>query len=160
MPKDYFNDPIERATGETSKASPHSLMFERLVSNLQSTLEEEVFFDDSDWPGGFDWRSETDAVWQGLAEDATLLATFRTRRPADRLLCRAAGVIHRAIGSKSPDELEAARIKLAKLMQKPAAPRIHFMLEEAELCLEQMTKRAEAEDQEPPEADLGLTPEA
>ena len=148
MPKDYFNDPIERATGESFATSPHSLMFERLVSNLQSTLEEEVFFDDSDWPGGFDWRSETDAVWQGLAEDATLLA------------CRAAGVIHRAIGSKSPDELEAARIKLAKLMQKPAAPRIHFMLEEAELCLEQMAERAEAEDQEPPEADLGLTPEA
>ena len=160
MPKDYFNDPIERATGETSKASPHSLMFERLVSNLQSTLEEEVFFDDSDWPGGFDWHHEGDAVWQGLAEEATMLATFRTRKPGDRLLCRAAGVIHRAIGSKSPDELEAARIKLAKIMQKPAEPRIHFMLEEAGLCLEQMADRAEVEGQEPPEADLGLTPEA
>ena len=157
MPKDYFNDPIERATGESFAASPQSLMFERLVSNLQSTLDEEAFFDDSDWPGGFDWRSEAEAVWEGLAEDANMLATFRTRRPADRLLCRAAGVIHRAIRSKSPDELEAARIKLAKLMQKPAAPRIHFMLEEAGLCLEQMADRAEAEGYEP---DLGVPPEA
>ena len=73
MPKDYFNDPIERATGESLKASPQSLMFERLVSNLQSTLDEEVFFDDSDWAGGFDWSNEADAVWEGLAEDATML---------------------------------------------------------------------------------------
>ena len=160
MPKDYFNDPIERATGESFATSPHSLMFERLVSNLQSTLDEEVFFDDSDWPEGFDWRSEAEAVWAGLAEDATLLATFRTRRPDDRLLCRAAGVIHRAIRAASPAELEAARIKLAKIMQKPAEPRIHFMLEEAGLSLEQMADRAEVEGQEPPEADLGLTPEA
>jgi len=160
MPKDYFNDPIERATGESFATSPHSLMFERLVSNLQSTLDEEVFFDDSDWPEGFDWRSEAEAVWAGLAEDATLLATFRTRRPDDRLLCRAAGVIHRAIRAGSPAELEAARIKLAKIMQKPAEPRIHFMLEEAGLSLEQMADRAEVEGQEPPEADLGLTPEA
>ncbi|UWR35253.1 hypothetical protein K3759_17480 (plasmid) [Sulfitobacter sp. W027] len=160
MPKDYFNDPIERATGESFATSPHSLMFERLVSNLQSTLDEEVFFDDSDWPEGFDWRSEAEAVWAGLAEDATLLATFRTCRPDDRLLCRAAGVIHRAIRAGSPAELEAARIKLAKIMQKPAEPRIHFMLEEAGLSLEQMADRAEVEGQEPPEADLGLTPEA
>ena len=160
MPKDYFNDPIERATGESFATSPHSLMFERLVSNLQSTLDEEVFFDDSDWPEGFDWRSEAEAVWAGLAEDATLLATFRTRRPDDRLLCRAAGVIPRAIRAGSPAELEAARIKLAKIMQKPAEPRIHFMLEEAGLSLEQMADRAEVEGQEPPEADLGLTPEA
>ncbi|KZZ25512.1 hypothetical protein A3753_30925 [Sulfitobacter sp. HI0082] len=77
MPKDYFNDPIERATGQNSAASPQSLMFERLISNLQSTLDEEVFFDDSDWAGGFDWGNETDAVWEGLAEDATM----RMRRP-------------------------------------------------------------------------------
>jgi hypothetical protein len=157
MPKDYFNDPIERATGQSFAASPQSLMFERLVSNLQSTLDEEVFFDDSDWPGGFDWRSEAEAVWAGLAEDATLLATFRTRRLDDRLLCRAAGVIHRAIRAGSPAELEAARIKLAKLMQKPAEPRIHFMLEEAELCLVQMADRADADSAG---SDLGLTPDA
>ena len=108
MPKDYFNDPIERATGENFAPSPQSLMFERLVSNLQSTLDEEVFFDDSDWADGFDWDSEAEAVWAGLAEDATLLATFRTRRLDDRLLCRAAGVIHRAIRAGSPAELEAA----------------------------------------------------
>ncbi|WP_339638981.1 hypothetical protein [uncultured Sulfitobacter sp.] len=157
MPKDYFNDPIERATGENFAPSPQSLMFERLVSNLQSTLDEEVFFDDSDWADGFDWDSEAEAVWAGLAEDATMLATFRTRRPADRLLCRAAGVIHRAIRAGSAAELEAARIKLEKLMQKPAEPRIHFMLEEAGLCLEQMADRAKAEGCE---SDLGLPPEA
>ncbi|KZZ25508.1 hypothetical protein A3753_31945 [Sulfitobacter sp. HI0082] len=86
-----------------------------------------------------------------------MLATFRTRRPADRLLCRAAGVIHRAIRSESPEELEAARIKLAKLMKSSAQPRIHFILEEAGLCLEQMADRAEADS---PGSDLGLTPDA
>ena len=97
MPKDYFNDPIEKETGQSFKASPQALMFERLVSELQATLEEEVFFDDSDWPHGFDWSNEADAVWEGLAEDATLLAKFRTRSPADQVLCRAAGLIYRAI---------------------------------------------------------------
>jgi len=157
MLNDYFNDPIDQATGQNSGASPQSLMFERLVSNMQSTLDEEVFFDDTDWPDGFAWGSETDAVWEGLAEDAKLLATFRTRKPADKLLCRAAGVIHRAIRSKSPLELEAAQVKLAQIMQSAAPARVYFMLEEAELSLEQMADRAEADE---PGSDLGFTPDA
>ena len=157
MLNDYFNDPIDQATGQNFGASPQSLMFERLVSNMQSTLDEEVFFDDTDWPDGFDWGSETDAVWEGLAEDAFMLARFRTRKPADKLLCRAAGVIHRAIRSRSPIELEAAQVKLAKIMQSASPARVYFMLEEAELCLEQMADRAEAGN---PENDLGFTPDA
>ena len=157
MLNDYFNDPIDQATGQNFGASPQSLMFERLVSNMQSTLDEEVFFDDTDWPDGFAWGSETDAVWEGLAEDAKLLATFRTRKPADKLLCRAAGVIHRAIRSKSPLELEAAQVKLAQIMQSAAPARVYFMLEEAELSLEQMAERAEADE---PGSDLGFTPDA
>ena len=157
MLNDYFNDPIDQATGQNSGASPQSLMFERLVSNMQSTLDEEVFFDDTEWPDGFAWGSETDAVWEGLAEDAKLLATFRTRKPADKLLCRAAGVIYRAIRSKSPIELEAAQVKFAQIMQSTASARVYFMLEEAELCLEQMAERAEADE---PGSDLGFTPDA
>ncbi|WP_340245615.1 hypothetical protein [Sulfitobacter pontiacus] len=157
MPKDYFNDPIDQATGQNFAASPQSLMFERLVSNMQSTLDEEVFFDDTDWPDGFAWGSETDAVWEGLAEDAKMLATFRTRKPADKLLCRAAGVVHRAIRSKSLFELEAAQVKLAQIMQSTVSARVYFMLEEAELCLEQMVDRAEANGSL---NDLGLTPNA
>ncbi len=157
MPKDYFNDPIERATGQNLSASPQSLMFEHLVSNMQSTLDEEVFFDDTDWPDGFDWHCESEAVWEGLAEDAFLLARFRTRKPADKLLCRAAGVIHRAIRSRSMVELETAQVKLAKIMQSAAPARVYFMLEEAELCLEQMAERAKADD---PGNDLGSTPDA
>ncbi|WP_353628437.1 hypothetical protein ABM428_15770 (plasmid) [Sulfitobacter sp. TCYB15] len=157
MLNDYFNDPIDQATGQNFGVSPQSLMFERLVSNMQSTLDEEVFFDDTDWPDGFAWGSETDAVWEGLAEDAKLLATFRTRKPADKLLCRAAGVIHRAIRSKSPLELEAAQVKLAQIMQSAAPARVYFMLEEAELSLEQMAERAEADE---PGSDLGFTPDA
>ncbi|KZZ23411.1 hypothetical protein A3753_19465 [Sulfitobacter sp. HI0082] len=68
MPKDYFNPPVAAATGQNHKISPQALMFERLISELQSTLEEEVFFDDSDWPDGFDWMGEAEAVWEGLAE--------------------------------------------------------------------------------------------
>jgi len=157
MLNDYFNDPIDQATGQNFGVSPQSLMFERLVSNMQSTLDEEVFFDDTDWPDGFAWDSETDAVWEGLAEDAFMLARFRTRKPADKLLCRAAGVIHRAIRSKSMVELEAAQVKLAKIMQSAAPARVYFMLEEAELCLEQMADRAEANGSL---NDLGLTPDA
>ena len=157
MPKDYFNDTIDQATGQNFAASPQSLMFEHLVSNMQSTLDEEVFFDDTDWPDGFDWQCETDNVWEGLAKDAIMLARFRTRKPADKLLCRAAGVIHRAIRSKSPLELEAAQVKLAQIMQSAAPARVYFMLEEAELCLEQMLERAKADD---PRNDLGFTPEA
>ena len=52
MLNDYFNDPIDQATGQNFEVSPQSLMFERLVSNMQSTLDEEVFFDDTDWPQG------------------------------------------------------------------------------------------------------------
>lgn len=157
MLNDYFNHPIDQATGQNFAASPQSLMFERLVSNMQSTLDEEVFFDDTDWPDGFAWGSETDAVWEGLAEDAKLLATFRTRKPADKLLCRAAGVIYRAIRSKSPIELEAAQVKFAQIMQSTASARVYFMLEEAELSLEQMADRAEANGSL---NDLGLTPDA
>jgi|TARA_R110002020_G_scaffold327005_2_gene542636 hypothetical protein len=157
MPKDYFNDPIDQATGQNFAASPQSLMFERLVSNMQSTLDEEVFFDDTDWPEGFDWGNDRDAVWEGLAEDAFMLARFRTRKPADKLLCRAAGVIYRAIRSKSPIELEAAQVKFAQIMQSTASARVYFMLEEAELCLEQMAERAVANGSL---NDLGLTPDA
>jgi hypothetical protein len=157
MLNDYFNDPIDEATGQNFSASPQSLMFEHLVSNMQSTLDEEVFFDDSDWTEGFDWGNDKDAVWEGLAEDAFMLARFRTRKPADKLLCRAAGVIHRAIRSKSMVELEAAQVKLAKIMQSAAPARVYFMLEEAELCLEQMAERSEADE---PGNDLGFTPDA
>ena len=157
MPKDYFNDPIDQATGQNFAASPQSLMFERLVSNMQSTLDEEVFFDDTDWPEGFDWGNDRDAVWEGLAEDAFMLARFRTRKPADKLLCRAAGVIYRAIRSKSPIELEAAQVKFAQIMQSTASVRVYFMLEEAELCLEQMAERAVANGSL---NDLALTPDA
>lgn len=157
MLNDYFNDPIDQATGQNFAASPQSLMFERLVSNMQSTLDEEVFFDDTDWPDGFAWGSETVAVWEGLAEDAFMLARFRTRKPADKLLCRAAGVIHRAIRSRSMVELEAAQVKLAQIMQSAAPARVYFMLEEAELCLEQMAERAKADGSQ---NDFGLTPEA
>ena len=157
MPKDYFNDPIDQATGQNFAASPQSLMFERLVSNMESTLDEDVFFDDTDWPEGFDWGNDRDAVWEGLAEDAFMLARFRTRKPADKLLCRAAGVIYRAIRSKSPIELEAAQVKFAQIMQSTASARVYFMLEEAELCLEQMAERAVANGSL---NDLGLTPDA
>jgi hypothetical protein len=66
-------------------------------------------------------------------------------------------VIHRAIRSKSPLELEAAQVKLAQIMQSAAPARVYFMLEEAELSLEQMAERAEADE---PGSDLGFTPDA
>ena len=54
-------------------------------------------------------------------------------------------------------ELETAQVKLAKIMQSAAPARVYFMLEEAELCLEQMAERAKADD---PGNDLGSTPDA
>ena len=160
MPKDYFNDPAAQTTGRIFPASPQALMFERLVSEMQSTLDEDVFFDDSDWPHGFDWANEAEAVWDGLAEDATLLAKFHTRSPADQMLCRAAGLIYRAIRAGSPHELDAVRVKLAEIMNLPAPANVHFLLEQAELSFEQMADRAKAGELEPPETDLGPTPRA
>ena len=160
MPKDYFNDPIEKETGQSFKASPQALMFERLVSELQATLEEEVFFDDSDWPHGFDWSNEADAVWEGLAEDATLLAKFRTRSPADQVLCRAAGLIYRAICAESPIELEAVCRQFAEIMKLPVPAHAHFLLEEAQNCLQQMGDRAETDDHKRSGADQGPALEA
>ena len=66
-------------------------------------------------------------------------------------------MIHRAIRSRSMVELETAQVKLAKIMQSAAPARVYFMLEEAELCLEQMAERAKADD---PGNDLGSTPDA
>lgn len=157
MPKDYFNTPVAAATGQNHKISPQALMFERLIGELQSTLEEEVFFDDTDWPDGFDWMGEAEAVWEGLAEEANLIAKFRTRRSADRLLCRAAGVIHRAIRAGSPLELDAARERLAVFADAFAPANVRFLLEEAQACLDQMAERAAADEQNPPAADPGAT---
>jgi len=158
MPKDYFNPSVAAATGQNHKISPQALMFERLISDVQSTFEEEVFFADSDWPNGFDWMCEAEAVWEDLSEEANLIAKFRTRRPADRLLCRAAGVIHRAIRAGSPIELDAARQRLAELADAFPPANVHFLLEKAQACLDQMAERAVADDRKQPEADLGATP--
>ncbi len=135
-------------------------MFERLVSDVQSTLQEEVWFDDSDWPNGFDWHNEVDAVWEGLAEDSFLLAKFRTRNAGGRLLCRGAGAIHHAIRAGSPAEIDAALDHLTKCMRKPASDHVHFLLKEAQVCLEQMADTARAEDPNGPDIDLDLSPAA
>ena len=78
MSKFHINSLLQPATGETCPRSPAVLMFERLVGDMQSTLQEEVWFDASDWPNGFDWHGEVDAFWEGLAEDAFLLAKYPT----------------------------------------------------------------------------------
>jgi hypothetical protein len=132
-------------------------MFERLVDDMQSTLQEEVWFDDSDWPNGFDWHGEVDAIWEGLAEDAFLLAKFPTGNAGGRLLCRGAGAIHRAIRAGSPAEIDAVLDCLATYMQKPASDHVYFLLKEAQVCLEQMADNARADEPSGPDIELGLS---
>ncbi|MGJ8547517.1 MAG: hypothetical protein ACSHWZ_18875 [Sulfitobacter sp.] len=157
MSKHYFNGLFAPATGETSPQSPAALMFERLVGDMQSTLQEEVWFDDSDWPGGFDWQCSVDAVWEGLAEDASLLAKLCTRNTGGRLLCRGAGLIARAIRADTPLELDAVLSRFAVVLQAPAPSNVRFMLEEAQVCLQQMLDLARGNDSA---SNFGLPPAA
>jgi len=157
MSKFHINSLLQPATGETCPRSPAVLMFERLISDMQSTLQEEVWFDASDWPNGFDWDGGVDAVWECLAEDALLLAKFPTRNAGGRLLCRGASVIHRAIRAGSPAEFDAALGRLMTYMQKPASGHVHFLLKEAQVCLEQMADTARTETPKGPDIDLGLS---
>jgi len=160
MSKFHINSLLQPTTGETCPRSLAVLMFERLVGDMQSTLQEEVWFDDSDWPNSFDWHGEVDAIWDELAEDAFLLAKFPTRNAGGRLLCRGAGAIHRAIRAGSPAEIDAALDRLATYMQKPASNHVNFLLKEAQVCLEQMADTALAEEANGPDIDLGLSPAA
>ena len=157
MSKFHINSLLQPTTGETCPRSPAVLMFERLVGDMHSTLQEKVWFDPSDWPNGFDWHGEVDAIWEGLAEDAFLLAKYPTRNAGGRLLCRGAGVIHRAIRAGSPAEIDAALNRLLAYMRKPASDHVHFLLKEAQVCLEQMADTARAEEANGPDIDLGLS---
>ncbi len=156
MPKDDFNSPIAPRTGANVSTSPHTLMFERLVSEMQSTLEEEVWFDATDWPGGFDWSNEADAVWEGLAEDAGMLAKFPARTHADRLLCRCAGLVLRAIRARTSADLENVLSRFASCLREQGRGHIHFLMKEAHDCVEQMGILAQTDDPNGP--DSGLDP--
>lgn len=156
MSKNYFNGLFEPTTGETSPRSPAVLMFERLVGDMQSTLQEEVWFDDCDWPDGYDWQGDVEAVWEGLAEDASMLAKFPTRDAGGRLLCRGAGLTARAIRAETPLELETVLSQFEVCLQAPASENVQFLLEEAQVCLEQMVDLAQLSDQDP-KADFGLS---
>jgi hypothetical protein len=125
-------------------------MFERLVSEIQSSLAAEVWFDDSDWPNGFDWQNDADAVWECLQDDAQRLSGWRARDASSRMLCRAAGVIAGALRAKTTDELDVFRARFAKLLEEPATRIVHFLLGEAFDCLEQMTRLAKSDGPEDP----------
>lgn len=154
MPKDDFNSPFTPRTDANAFASPHALMFERLVSDMQSTLEEEIWFDDSDWPDGFNWHNEADAVWEGLAEDARMLARFPATAAADRLLTRSAGLVLRAIRAETLDDLENVLIRFSMLKREDFAEHVHFLLQEAIACIEEMAVRAQNHDPDGPDLDL------
>lgn len=153
MPKDDFNSPFMSGTGENAATSPHALMFERLVGDMQSTLDEEVWFDDADWPDGFDWHDNADAVWEGLAEDARMLAKFPSSVAGDRLLARSAGLILRAIRAETVADLEQILIRFSMLLNENSVEHVHFLLHEATACIEEMASRAQGDDPDGPDLD-------
>lgn len=153
MPKDDFNSPYLPGTGANAAKSPHALMFDRLVSDMQSTLEEEIWFDDADWPDGFDWHSETDAVWEGLAEDAHMIARFPPNVAGDRLLARSAGLVLRAIRAETLADLEQILIRFSVFKREDFAEHVHFLLQEAIACIEEMAVRAQNNDPDGPNFD-------
>lgn len=117
----HINHSAPRGEGRSSHSSPTVLMFEQFVCNLRATVEEEIWFDDSDWPDGFDWRVNAGAVWEGLAEDAAQLSTFPPRNPSARLLCRGAGVIACLLRVQDPADLTRLLRRYEALMKVPAS---------------------------------------
>lgn len=146
----HINHLAPRGKGATVPPTPAVRMFERLVSEIQSSLAAEVWFDDSDWPNGFDWQNDADAVWECLQDDAQRLSGWRARDASSRMLCRAAGVIAGALRAKTTGELDVFRARFFNLMDEPATRTVYFLLDEAFDCLEQMTGLAKGDGPEGP----------
>lgn len=136
MSEYHINHLAPRGEGRSSHSSPTVLMFEQFVCNLRATVEEEIWFDDSDWPDGFDWRVNAGAVWEGLAEDAAQLSTFPPRNHSARLLCRGAGLIARALRAETLEEMAFLLKQFEALIGLPASVDVKELMQRALAHLE------------------------
>lgn len=123
-------------------------LFADIVSNLQSSLEEEVWFDDSDFDPAFDWTENADAVWHAIAEDADELTALRPQYVSDLPLRRMSGLIADAIRSQSLFELDDILARSARCLDVARHLRssdVRFLLADAHECLDRMTCLAGAQ---------------
>ncbi|WP_281966966.1 hypothetical protein [Roseovarius nanhaiticus] len=122
--------------------------FADIVCNLQSSLDEEVWFDDSDWDPAFNWGEDADAVWQAIAEDADELTALRPRNANDLAQQRMSGLIARAIRSQSLVEIDDVLARSAWCLdaaKRLCTPEVHYLLAEAHECLDRMVCLAGAQ---------------
>lgn len=122
--------------------------FADIVCNLQSSLEEEVWFDDSDFDPAFDWAEDADAVWQAIAEDADELTALRPRNANDLAQHRMSRLVARAIRSQSLFELDDVLARSAwglDTAKHLCSPEVHYLLADAHECLDRMVCLAGAQ---------------
>ena len=115
--------------------------FSDIVSNLYSSLEEEVWFDDTDYDPAFDWAADADAVWHAIAEDADVLTSLAPRSANDLALHRMSGLITHAIRSESLPELDdvwARSVRCLDQAKHLRSPEIYYLLSDAHECLDRM----------------------
>jgi|GEM_PF-1151043 len=135
----------EAASKLTSFFEPR---FADIVSNLYSSLEEEVWFDDTDYDPAFDWTEDADAVWHAIAEDADDLASLAPQDAGDLALHRMSRLVARAIRSTSLIELNHVLSRSAICLDEAKrlhSPEIHYLLADAHECLDRMACLAGAQ---------------
>lgn len=129
---------LEAACESTSFFEPR---FADIVANMQYSLEEEVWFDDTDYDPAFDWTADADAVWHAIAEDADELTACFPQDASDLALHRMSRLIARAIRSTSLLELDDVLARSALCLdatKRLRFPEIHFLLADAHECLDRM----------------------
>ena len=136
---------LEAACESTSFFEPR---FVDIVANLQSSLEEEVWFDDTDYDPAFDWTADADAVWHALAEDADDLTAQPPKNSDDLALHRMSRLIARAIRSTSLIELCDVLSRSALCLdhaKRLRSSEIYYLLADAHECLDRMACLAGAQ---------------
>ncbi len=137
----YTTSPTPAQEAASKAHSIFEPRFADIVSSLHSSLEEEVWFDDSDWDPAFDWTEDADAVWHAIAEDAEELTALPPQNANDLAQHRMSRLIARAIRSQSLFEIDDVLARSARCLdtaKRFCAPEIHYLLADAHECLDRM----------------------
>jgi len=137
----YTTTPRLALKAASKPTSVFGTRFSDIVSNLYSSLEEEIWFDDTDYDPAFDWAGDADAVWHAIAEDADVLTSLAPRSANDLALHRMSGLVARAIRSESLLELDDVRARSAHCLDQAKhlrSPEIYYLLADAHECLDRM----------------------
>ncbi|SEO27932.1 hypothetical protein SAMN04489859_10587 [Paracoccus alcaliphilus] len=102
-----------------------SRRFSELLGTLAQAIvaERDIAHIWSHDPAFRDWRDESELLWQRAAEEAAAVFDGPVLRPADRVLIRAARILHYALGCERPAEYDAAVADLAACSESLALRR-------------------------------------